>query len=629
MKKSIKFLVTILAATSVLGMSIVSYAAPTPSASPVVPSASTAPVVTTTDSTVPVATTTADTPVVTTTADTPVVAPAAPASSVAPASPVAPASSAATASSAAPASSAATASDTLTVPVAPAAEPVVPDATITNTVIPANQSTLYEVADLKIAIASLLGTVDYVSPQLVGGEEYVFLPANADITNLVMTYKTGMVVSLTDGTNSVPVLSGTPIDASKYLSKSDSRGVRTLKLLLQVGNDAFEYELKVMQSANIASMFICSKDPNKKGLYYVSSNKDNKSTGNMNMINADGSLVYSGDLSQIKTRGNSTWISVKKPFQIKLSTKVDLIQTGDEKNASKTWILLANSYDPTLLHNSAAYNMAAELGLNAPDNRSVDLFFDGRYLGTYLLCEKVESGKGRVDIGDTGFLMEMDVAYYAQEENYVVDSLGNPFVIKAPEKVSAETKQYLQTYMDDVILAATNGGISPNTGLSISDLVDMDSLAKLYLLEETVKDPDAFVSSIYFYLPTGGKLTAGPVWDFDSSFGIRDENNMTLVSGVASTAGWINNFYTLPEFKKAVKKNEASMYKIANKYANTEITKMVNEISASQRMNAVCWSDFKLGIYNEKPVYAQNITVFKNFLRNRNNWVRAYVNSMR
>ena len=78
----------------------------------------------------------------------------------------------------------------------------------------------------------------------------------------------------------------------------------------------------------------------------------------------------------------------KRPYQIKLSKKASLID-GTKGNASKKWVLLANYADPTLLRNSIVLNTAYELGISStPQCRTIDLYYDGEYCGTYLLAEK-------------------------------------------------------------------------------------------------------------------------------------------------------------------------------------------------------------------------------------------------
>ena len=62
------------------------------------------------------------------------------------------------------------------------------------------------------------------------------------------------------------------------------------------------------------------------------------------LLDETGSTVNAGKLKQIKGRGNSTWKGAKKPYQIKLDKKADLLSSGDAANSNKTWVLLANYF---------------------------------------------------------------------------------------------------------------------------------------------------------------------------------------------------------------------------------------------------------------------------------------------
>ena len=134
-------------------------------------------------------------------------------------------------------------------------------------------------------------------------------------------------------------------------------------------------ELVVMRSAGCASMFLQSDDPQNEGRSYIESSPDHSAAakGNMLMLNADGSTIYDGKLDQIKGRGNSTWGASKKPYQIKLKKKTDLLQSGDSSNKNKTWVLLANAYDASGARNTISYSIAQDIGVRSPiEFRTVD-----------------------------------------------------------------------------------------------------------------------------------------------------------------------------------------------------------------------------------------------------------------
>ena len=109
---------------------------------------------------------------------------------------------------------------------------------------------------------------------------------------------------------------------------------------------------------------------------------------------------------KIKGRGNTSWeLFDKKPYRLKFDKKVSLL--GEP--ADKSWILLANPNDKTMLRNQISFFIGKMSRLDwTPRAHFVELMLNGKYNGTYLLCEKIKVSKDRVDIGDDGFLLEQD-----------------------------------------------------------------------------------------------------------------------------------------------------------------------------------------------------------------------------
>ncbi|HOA67282.1 MAG TPA: CotH kinase family protein, partial [Phycicoccus elongatus] len=137
-------------------------------------------------------------------------------------------------------------------------------------------------------------------------------------------------------------------------------------------------------------------------------------------LNPLNNFVDSGQ-GEIRGRGNYTWKTLpllntfsawtqsqggvtfsssavsKRPYQLKLSAGRDVLGMG----SGKTWILLANHGDASLIRNKVAQDLAAEYGLPyTPQSRFVDLVVNGEYLGNYLLTEKVHEGGRRVPLKD-------------------------------------------------------------------------------------------------------------------------------------------------------------------------------------------------------------------------------------
>ena len=99
-----------------------------------------------------------------------------------------------------------------------------------------------------------------------------------------------------------------------------------------------ESEITVIRSSGVASVFVTLK---KDVLQTVDENKGYPAPAYVTIINEDGEIEYSKDLEYIKVRGNGTYNTEKKPYEIKLTHSKGLLGMSD----AKEWILLANAYD--------------------------------------------------------------------------------------------------------------------------------------------------------------------------------------------------------------------------------------------------------------------------------------------
>ena len=156
---------------------------------------------------------------------------------------------------------------------------------------------------------------------------------------------------------------------------------------------------------------------------------------NIKIEDVDGSVLE--DKASFKVRGNSTALAEKKPFTFKFSKKKDVLGMGK----GKKWALLANCFDPTLMRNYIAFDIAHELGIDYTSNQKyVELWVDGVFKGCYTLMEPVQQGKDRVDIdiesnnGMKDFLIEYE---YNREEEGVTYIAGHPMTGKEKSGVDA------------------------------------------------------------------------------------------------------------------------------------------------------------------------------------------------
>ncbi len=439
---------------------------------------------------------------------------------------------------------------------------------------------------------------------------------------------------------------GEPIDLTQICENGDYN----LKFIVTHNFKNWEYDLRVVFSENVPAMYIMSDYPDFNGRYWVeeSFEKQNKATGHLLMQDADGTLTFDGRLSQIKGRGNSTWGFDKKPYQIKLEEGADLLNSGNKENKDKTWVLLANYKDTTLIHNKIIQTLTSAMD-PGPYTESifVDLYYDGEYRGNYQLSEKVEVGKGRVEITDLdkkneevnvnvnaenltpfisttangafftytnglrspedirgGYLIEMDFEERAKEEPcYFRTTRGQYIVVKSPEFATREEMNYIATLYQNYENAVFNGGTDPATGKHYSEFVDADSLANYYLLNEFSKARDSFRSSAYLYKNTeDDKLYMGPLWDYDLSFGAGGAYNvadppvgsMALSTPICSNLIKIDSFYSLVK-NTYIEKLYPMIQSILSEDGGTSelvtVSELADYVSVSAALDAEIWHD--------------------------------------
>lgn len=237
---------------------------------------------------------------------------------------------------------------------------------------------------------------------------------------------------------------------------------------------------------------------------------------------------------KVEGRGNTTWTLLKKPWQIKLNKKEELL----EGREAKKWVLLANYVDTSFVRNDTALKLAEMIGMDfAQRGEFVELLFDGENEGLYYLIPKVEIEKGGVELRDElGVLVELDDLHGIEENDggcytsYRKDCLLlEDAVSKKDEKIKAEAmEKFLKKYIELEI------AIENNDFEKVKELANIESLAEYFLLNEFTVNPDAYVTSFYFYKDGDeDKIHAGPVWDFD--FALANQRwNLSKISNYYS-----------------------------------------------------------------------------------------------
>ena len=321
--------------------------------------------------------------------------------------------------------------------------------------------------------------------------------------------------------------------------------------------------------------------------------------------------------SRAKGRGNSTWGHPKKSYTVKLNQKATLLGMS----RSKDWVLSANYEDRSLLRNVAATYLAMGTGQAwTPDRQPVDLWYNGEYWGTYDLAEKIEIEGDRVDIteyevgmkeGQYGFILEFDGHVAGGMDNctrplgeeiplyYDPDTdelfMHTPVVakwltIKEPsyEDLVQDPAQmlYIYEYVCDALAALASGDYE-----AVEQYFDVQSFCEWYLVQALMNNTDSdFYSSCYLTRDAGGRLTMGPIWDFDRSsvncYYWNSAEDITYLFHHGST--WFPLLFRYPQ-AQAILVAEYERFVPRIEGLRTYLRQMADSIYASQVYNFERW----------------------------------------
>ena len=332
----------------------------------------------------------------------------------------------------------------------------------------------------------------------------------------------------------------------------------------------------------------------------------------------------------IRGRGNTTWKYPKKPWRIKFDNKTSMFGFG----AAKSWVLLSNYQDQTLMINTIAFEIARRLGLEYTNTSNhVELYMNGTYRGSYDLTQQIQTGENRIDINENeGFLVEIDLNY-DEDWQFKTNHLELPVMVKTPEIESASQMDFVKDAVNN-LEAALFASSFPNN--NYRDLIDIESVINYIIVNEVAFNLEiGYPKSVFMYQDKGAKIKMGPIWDFDWGFGFNYEvydaayftpspklafPNRTSYIGHSFFARFFDDseFCRLYKAKwNAAKNNELLL--------DSFIDQTAAKIYISQLWNVKRW-----GVFCNMPEYNPNVEVdrMKEWIKNRIQSIDLLINSL-
>ncbi|MGE5316966.1 MAG: CotH kinase family protein [Chloroflexota bacterium] len=368
----------------------------------------------------------------------------------------------------------------------------------------------------------------------------------------------------------------------------------------------------------------------------------------------------------IETRGHSSQMFPKKSFGVEtrnsLGEDLDVSLLG--MPAESDWILYGPYTDKSMLRDVFSFEMNHKMNdIYSSRTKYVELVVNGDYRGVYVLLEKIKKGENRVDIGTLkpdevsgedvtgGYILAVDW----RPNDFVYNHDGWKSEVSPPYNNTIKpTFQYFYPERDEIVdpqryyiksfvTSAETALVSPSFGNPYTGYIkyfDVPSFVDFMIMAELSKEVDKYRLSQYFYKEkdkAGGKLYAGPVWDFNLGYGNVDYWTLGLgYTGFVyndiqtwdySIMYWWKRLMEDPYFRNLAKTRWEGLRSscFSNTSINTTIDSLTNVLSAAKNRNYERWTI--LGTYVwpnhdwQNNTYEDEVDYFRNFVIRRANWL--------
>lgn len=341
----------------------------------------------------------------------------------------------------------------------------------------------------------------------------------------------------------------------------------------------------------------------------------------LTILNPDHSTAYEGGMS-VKGRGNNTWLHPKKPYAIKLDSKSEILGMKSHKR----WCLLANYVDRTLIRNAVAFEISRKTSLAyTPSGEFVECFVNGVHVGNYYLCEQIKVDKNRVNIssltegeGDGGYIMEYD-NYFDEVNKFRTEVRNLPAQFKDPDEVDAVQFAFMQNYINSMEHALYDE--DKFAAREFEQYMDLQSFCDYYIVMELAQNTDAAApKSNYMHKDKGGKMVAGPVWDFDYATFVKDpllyygnpkREGYNFMFQASTHGTYYNRLFQDREFKKLLKERWMAMREDLATIPDF-IDQVAENIRVSEAINHSMWPiDSRDQAHDEKMSFEQAVQTLK------------------
>ncbi len=375
---------------------------------------------------------------------------------------------------------------------------------------------------------------------------------------------------------------------------------------------------------------------------------------------------YNGKIG-IEIRGSSSQMFPKKQYGVELINDL-----GEGINApllgmpaEEDWVLFSPYNDKSLMRDVLAYKLGRDLGHYSPRTRYCEVVLNGQYQGVYVLIEKIKRDKNRVDVnslsadensGDNltgGYIIKIDkesgsgnggwTSSFTPPGRSGTQTIFFQYDYPKAADITTQQKAYIKQFMTSFESTLTGTTFTdPVNGYT--RYIDPDSFIDFFIANEASKNVDGYRLSTYLHKDkdsNGGKLTMGPLWDFNLGFG--NANYCTQ----GNPQGWVTNFNTVcpqdfwlipfwwhrlnqdPAYRSKLAARWASLR--ANEFQTERLLTYIDSVATvlnmeAQQRNFVKWPVLGQYVWPNSywgPTFQSEVEWLKNWVTERMSWLDA------
>lgn len=326
---------------------------------------------------------------------------------------------------------------------------------------------------------------------------------------------------------------------------------------------------------------------------------------------------------QIRGRGHSSWKGSKKPYKIKLEKKTSIM--GMPKN--KHWALLKPTENTV-----AGLKLGKLMGMEwTPSFRPVEVVLNGDYIGLYFLTETIRIDENRVNIYEQqdrettpdlikgGWLVEVDNYHDKNQITLPENSRWNLTLrYHSPEDLSDAQLEWLTNEFKTINAAIYS---SDKTSTEWEEYIDVESMARFFILQEVMDNPDGFHGSFYLHKDIGdnAKWIAGPIWDLVCYNREKTDYTFRMKVHYGITPHWIGEIIQYDSFCQSVRSVWEDVYPDKLSEIYTYIDATVLPLAEAWKKDCERW--------NEDPTQTAQLRAdrIKNALRRNIEWFNNHL----